>query len=201
MKDLTPRQLEVLNFISAYIKAHNYPPAIREIGDHFEISVKGAHDHVNALKRKGYIRADKRPRTMELLHADTLRKETVEVPIVGTVAAGTPILAEENWEGTVSLPRTLFKEGAVYFALRVQGDSMNLAGIMDGDLAVIEQRSTADDGEIVVAGIEEGMTVKRFFREKNRYRLQPESDNKDHKPRFTQDVQILGRLAHVVRSY
>jgi repressor LexA len=200
MKDVTERQREVLKFITKYINIHAYPPTIREIGDHFEISVKGAHDHVNALKRKGYIRGDSRSRTMELVHKEKHRKDgAVEIPILGPVAAGSPILAEENWEGKIPLHQSLLKEGADYFALRVRGDSMEKAGIMDGDLAIIEQQSIAVNGEIVVAMVNEAMTLKRFFREKNRFRLQPESDK--HKPIYTQDVRILGRLARILRIY
>jgi repressor LexA len=205
MKDLTARQREVLKFITKYINTHTYPPTIREVGDHFEISVKGAHDHIIALKRKGHIRGDNRSRTMELVHKEKHRKdEMVEVPILGTVAAGSPILAEENWEGKIPLHQSQLKEGADYFALRVRGDSMNRAGIMDGDMAIIEQRTVAENGEIVVAMVDEdeGMTIKRFFREKNRrYRLQPESDNPKHTSKIYQDMRILGRLAQIVRTY
>ncbi|MDR2516969.1 MAG: transcriptional repressor LexA [Spirochaetaceae bacterium] len=200
MKELTERQREVLGFITKYIRVHYFPPTIREIGLHFSISIKGAHDHVNSLKRKGYIRADSRSRTMELVHRDTRDRGTVvEVPILGPVAAGSPIMAEENWDGVAPVHESLLKKNAEYFALRVRGDSMEGAGIMDGDLAIIERRDTAENGEIVVAMVNEAMTLKRFFREKNRVRLQPESEK--YKPIYTQDMRMLGRLAQIVRSY
>jgi repressor LexA len=205
MKDLTERQREVLKFIAQYINTHAYPPTIRDVGDFFEMSAKGAHDHINAIKRKGYLRGDSRPRTMELTYKDKKRRDgMVAIPILGTVTAGAPILAEENWEGVVSLHQSLLKDDFDYFALRVRGDSMDRAGIMSGDLAIIQQQNDAENGEIVVAMVDEdeGMTLKRFFLEKNhRFRLQPESDNSKHKPRIYQKIQIIGRLAHIVRSY
>jgi repressor LexA len=205
MKELTPRQKEVLRFIIGYIRNHTYPPAIREIGDHFNISVKGAYDHVDALRKKGFVRmGDKRSRTIEVLKngedSHDLGKPVVEVPLLGTVAAGRPILSEENWEGSIPLHGSMLREGAEYFALNVRGDSMIGAGIVDRDIAVIEKQEYAEDGEIVVAVVDdEAVTLKRFFREPNRVRLQPE--NPHYKPIYTQDVRVLGRLAHIIRSY
>jgi len=204
MKELTERQREVLSFITGYISTHTYPPTIREIADHFSISVKGAYDHLGALKKKGRLRlGDKRSRTIEILKTGAQEpdqvKRSAEVPILGTVAAGRPILAEENWDGTITIPPSMVKKNGQYFALRVRGDSMVLAGIVDGDLAVIEQREVARDGEIVVAVVEEAVTLKRFFRESNRIRLQPE--NPDYSPIYSQDVRVLGRLTGLIRSY
>jgi repressor LexA len=204
MKELTERQREVLSFISAFAKSHTYPPTIREIADHFSISVKGAYDHLNALKKKGYLRLeDKRSRTIEVVHTATEEQEAseqlVQIPILGTVAAGKPILAEENWEGTISLPPFMVKKQGSYFALNIRGDSMIGAGIMDGDLAVIEKRETAHNGEIVVAVVDDAVTLKRFFKESNRIRLQPE--NSAYSPIYYQDVRVLGRLSCIIRSY
>lgn len=203
MKELTERQREVLSFISAFTKAHTYPPTIREIADHFSISVKGAYDHLSALKKKGYLRlADKRSRTIEVVHDKTEHERTeqpVQIPILGTVAAGKPILAEENWEGTISVPPSLVKKQGEYFALNIRGDSMIEAGIMDGDLAVIEKRETAHNGEIVVAVVDDAVTLKRFYKESNRIRLQPE--NSAYSPIYCQDVRVLGRLSCIIRSY
>jgi repressor LexA len=206
MKELTPRQKEVLRFLIGYIQNHAYPPAIREIGDHFGISVKGAYDHVDALRKKGYIRmGDKRSRTIEILKTDEdsqdLSAPMIEVPLVGTVAAGKPILSEENREGSVHLHRSMVKKGSEYFAVKVRGDSMTRADIVEGDIAVIEKQEYAEDGEIVAAVVDEGMTLKRFFKEASRVRLQPESDNPIHKPIYTQNARIAGRLAHIIRSY
>jgi repressor LexA len=202
MKELTKRQKEVLSFIAAYIKSHSYPPTIREIGDHFAISVKGAYDHIAALKRKKCLKQDNnRSRTMELLQSkvDEDLGTVTKVPIVGTVAAGAPILSEENWEGTITLHQSMLKKNKVYFAVRVRGDSMSGAGIMDGDMAIIEKMTVVKNGEIAVAVIDDAVTLKRFFKENARIKLQAE--NPDYKPIYCQDVRILGRLAQIIRHY
>jgi repressor LexA len=201
MKELTDRQREVLTFIIGFIDSHTYPPTIREIAEHFEISIKGAHDHVTALKKKGYVKNDKRSRTMEVIKRDGQEEEDgiIKVPILGPVAAGAPILAEENWDGSVPVHRGMLRKGNRYFALKVKGDSMEGAGILDGDMAIIEQQNTAEDGEIVVAMVNDATTLKRYYREKNRIRLQPENSN--YKPIYSQDVRLLGRVATIIRSY
>ena len=202
MKELTKRQKEVLSFIAAYIKDHAYPPTIREIADNFSISVKGAYDHITALKRKNHLKQDgKRSRAMELVHSDADEESGLisKIPIVGTVAAGIPILSEENWEGTISLHQSMLKKNKTYFALWVRGDSMSGAGIMDGDMAIIEKINVVRNGEIAVAVVDEAVTLKRFFRESSRIRLQAE--NPAYKPIYCQDLRILGRLAQVIRYY
>jgi len=202
MKELTKRQKEVLSFIAAYIKSHSYPPTIREIGDHFSISVKGAYDHIAALKRKQCLKQDNnRSRTMGLVvsKVDEDLGTISKIPIVGTVAAGTPILSEENWEGTITLHQSMLKKNKVYFAVRVRGDSMSGAGIMDGDMAIIEKMTVVKNGEIAVAVIDDAVTLKRFFKENARIKLQAE--NPDYKPIYCQDVRILGRLAQIIRYY
>jgi repressor LexA len=118
---------------------------------------------------------------------------------LGTVAAGKPILAEENWEGTIALPPAMIKKQREYFALHIRGDSMIEAGIMDGDIAVIEKRETAHNGDIVVAVVDDAVTLKRFFKESNRIRLQPE--NSAYSPIYCQDVRLLGKLSCIIRSY
>jgi repressor LexA len=202
MKELTKRQKEVLAFIAAYIKSHSYPPTIREIGDHFSISVKGAYDHIAALKRKQCLKQDNnRSRTMGLVlsKVDEDLGTITKIPVVGTVAAGTPILSEENWEGTITLHQSMLKKNKVYFAVRVRGDSMSGAGIMDGDMAIIEKMTVVKNGEIAVAVIDDAVTLKRFFKENARIKLQAE--NPDYKPIYCQDVRILGRLAQIIRYY
>jgi repressor LexA len=201
VKELTDRQREVLTFIIEFIDSHTYPPTIREIADHFEISIKGAHDHVTALKKKGYVKNDKRSRTMEVIKRDGQEEKDgiVKVPILGPVAAGVPIMAEENWDGSIPVHRGMLRKGSQYFALKVKGDSMEGAGILDGDMAIIEQRNTAENGEIVVAMVNDATTLKRYYREKNRIRLQPENDN--YQPIYSQDVRLLGRVAKIIRSY
>jgi len=202
MKELTKRQKEVLSFIANHINKHSYPPTIREIAEHFTISVKGAYDHVAALKKKNCLKqAGNRSRTMALTESidDEDSRLLAKIPIVGTVAAGVPILSEENWEGTLTMHKPSLKKNRVYFAVKVRGDSMQDAGIMDGDMAVIEKQSAAKNGEIVVAVVDEAVTLKRFFKESSRIRLQAE--NPDYKPIYCQDVRILGRLAQIIRDY
>jgi repressor LexA len=201
MKDMTKRQKEVFNFISGFINAHSYPPTIREIAQYFTMSVKGAHDHVTALKRKGFLTlVEKRPRTIELTggHKENAAS-LVEVPILGTVAAGHPILSEENFDGNIMLHRSMLKKNKKYFALNIRGDSMSGAGILDGDLAIIEKQSAVQNGEIAVVVVDEAVTIKRFFKESTRARLQPE--NPAYKPIYSRDLKVLGRLSGIIRSY
>jgi repressor LexA len=203
MKELTQRQREVLTFIIDYLKKHTFPPTIREIADFFAISVKGAYDHVAALKKKGYIRGDpKRSRTLEIIKNENGDEENtvfIKIPLMGTVAAGIPIEAKENQDGFIPVHSSMLKKNRDYFALKVRGDSMIGAGIMDGDTVVIEKQETAEDGEIVIALVNEAFAIKRFFRESSRIRLQ--SENAKYKPIYSQDVRIFGRLAQVSRSY
>jgi repressor LexA len=202
MKELTERQKEVLTFIAEFISAHNYPPTIREIAEYFSISVKGAHDHVTALKKKGCIKQnDKRSRTLELVRSnseiDTLG--CLEIPLLGTVAAGQPILSEENWDGSVIVHRSMLKKNKKHFAVKVRGDSMSGVGIMDGDTAIIEKQNVVKNGDIAVVVVDEAYTLKRFFKESSRVRLQAE--NPAYKPIYCQNVRVLGRLARILRSY
>jgi repressor LexA len=201
MKELTNRQKEILSFIAGYIKNHAYPPTIREVADHFSISIKGAYDHLTALKRKNCLKQDgSRSRTMELMDRTDEEIGTVfRIPIVGTVAAGVPILSEENWEGTITLHQSTLKKNRTYFAVRVRGDSMTGAGIMNGDMAIIEKVNVVKNGEIAVAVVEDAFTLKRFYRETSRIRLQAE--NPRFKPIYCKDVRILGRLSQVIRYY
>jgi repressor LexA len=199
MKTLTVRQKEVLDFISSYLDEHAYPPTIREMAERFSISVKGAYDHVKALEKKGFLRlGENRSRALELLCREKPERSVVEIPLLGTVAAGRPITADENFSGTVHVPADIVRTAAC-FALSVRGDSMKDVGIFHGDLAVIEERQTADNGEIVVAMIDDAVTLKRFFRESNRVKLMAE--NAAYAPIYTQDVKILGRLRGIIRKY
>ena len=201
MKEPTNRQREVLTFIVDFIHNHSYPPTIREIADHFSISVKGAYDHVSALKRKGKLKfEDKRSRTMEVVRTgeEWEYNNVVSVPILGVVAAGRPILADENWDGSIPVHSSLLKKNRQYFALKVKGDSMRDAGILEKDTALIQKQNTAKNGDIVVAVVDEKVTIKRFFKEANRIRLQPE--NPSHNPIYSQDVRVLGKLAYIIRA-
>jgi repressor LexA len=200
MKTLTDRQREILDFIRSFIGTHKYPPTIREIASHFSISVKGAYDHVTALKKKSFIKCDlNRSRAIEVVDSGAETDSFLSIPLLGNVAAGLPLFSEENLESTIKLHTSALPPGK-YFALHVRGDSMQDAGIMDGDIAVFSQRSQADNGDIVVARInEEAVTLKRFFKEKNRIKLKAE--NPVYPPIYTQNVRVLGKLAYLIRSY
>jgi len=198
MKNLTKRQSEVLNFIKLFIDSHKYPPTIREIAGNFEISVKGAYDHVKALEKKDVISCDtNRSRAIEICSSEK-DEEMISIPVLGNVAAGLPLMASENFDGYISLPSGLLKKGD-FFALYVKGDSMINAGILDGDTAIIKQKSTAENGEIIVALIDDSVTLKRFYKESSRVKLLAEND--DYSPIYTQDIRILGKLVKILRDY
>lgn len=201
MKPLTRRQMEVLSFLASYITEHGYPPSIREIAAFFAISVKGAYDHIKALERKGKVRVgSNRSRALEIVENEpaTTRVEMLEVPILGRVAAGVPLLAAENLVGSMKLPADELRDGE-YFVLSVQGDSMIGAGILDGDLAVIRRQQVADNGAIIVAMLDDAVTLKRFYREPTRVQLRAE--NPAYPPIYTREAQIVGCLARIVRRY
>lgn len=199
MKELTDRQQEILDFLTSFIEKNSYPPTVRETAKAFSISIKGAYDHIKALEKKGAIKLqENRSRALEIISKKEIDNTIAEVPILGAIAAGNPILAEENWTGTIRIPSEYLRSGKC-FALRIQGDSMRDAGIQSGDMAIIEQRPTAENGEIVAALIDDSATLKRFFKENNRIRLQAE--NPDYAPIYTQDVRILGKLKAIIRSY
>lgn len=200
MRGLTQRQLEMLGFLRQFIAEHKYPPTIREISAHFNIAVKAAHDHIHALVRKGVLRCDNnRSRAIEILEDEENHEKGIEVPLLGRVAAGQPLLAESNWEGTILVPRDLASPGD-FFAVQVKGDSMIEAGIMDGDIALIRHQLTANNGDIVVAMIdEESFTLKKFYKEDYRVRLEPA--NKTYSVIWVREVTILGRLRGLIRQY
>lgn len=199
MKSLTLRQQEVLDFIADFIEEHAYPPTIREIADSFSISVKGAYDHVKALEKKGKLRlGENRSRALEIIRPERAERSVVQLPLLGVVAAGKPVFAEENFSGSVPVPADMVRSSSC-FALTVRGDSMKDAGIFNGDIAVIEERQSAENGEIVVAMIDDAVTLKRFYRENNRVKLVAE--NPAYSPIYTQDVKILGRLKGIIRKY
>lgn len=199
MRELTARQREILGFIESYLDDKRYPPSIREIAERFSISVKGAYDHVKALEKKGAIKIDgNRSRALEVVHEEGVGERIAYLPLIGSVAAGKPILASEDFEGRIAVPEGMARDPGS-FALRVKGDSMMNAGILDGDIALIEPRQSAENGEIVVAMVGESATLKRFFKENNRVRLQAENPN--YQPIFSQEVRILGRLKGIIRKY
>lgn len=182
MDDLSPRQRDVLDFIQSTIAQRSIPPTYREIGDALGISsTNGVADHVKALVRKGYLKKANRgapggvARGLMLTPKSQSRRRgaVISVPLLGTVAAGSPILAEENYEKTLHLDRSMTAGNATTYALRVRGDSMIEEGILDGDVVIVRQQNTARNGEIVVAMVDGEATVKFFFREQSRIRLQP----------------------------
>lgn len=203
MRQITDRQKEVLTFISAFTEENSYPPTVREISEHFDISLRAVQDHIAALQKKGYLSlCQKRSRSIRVL-VDGREKEAKpfvsKVPLLGTVAAGKPLLCEENLDGYVNLTEPFVRPGKNYFALRVRGTSMINAGILEGDLAVVEQTSAAADGQIVVAVIDDAITLKRYYKEATRVRLQPE--NPAFQAIYCQDVRIVGILSNIVRTY
>ena len=181
MRGITDRQKEVLTFISSYTEENSYPPTVRDISNHFGISLRAVQDHILALQKKGFLsQSQKKARSIRVL-SDCREKEPEtyigKVPLLGTVAAGKPLLSEENLDGYVNLTEPFVRPGKSYFALRVRGQSMINADILDGDLAVVEQASTAQDGQIIVAVIDDAITLKRYYKEAERIRLQPENPN------------------------
>jgi repressor LexA len=198
-KELTKRQREIFDYIGSYLSRHGYPPTVREIGKAVGLhSSSTVHAHLSKLESLGVVKRDpSKPRALEVMVERA--KKVVRpsgLPLVGQVAAGQPILAEENIEEYLQVPDMVGGEEGDYI-LRVRGDSMKDAGILDGDFVVAHPAERARDGEIVVALMDDEATVKRFFREKDRVRLQPE--NKSMKPIRTRDVHLLGRVVGVFR--
>ena len=197
--DLTKRQKEIFDFIRRYASKYGYPPTVREIGKAVGLqSSSTVHAHLANLEKVGLLRRDPtKPRAIELLVDRAKRAMRGSgLPVVGQVSAGEPILAEENIEEYVQVPAAIGGDQGDY-VLQIKGDSMRDAGILDGDFVVVNQADDADNGEIVVALIEDEATVKRFFREKDRIRLQPA--NKAYKPIRTRDAQVLGKVIGVYR--
>jgi repressor LexA len=201
-KDLTKRQQEIFDFIKKYSAKYGYPPTVRDIGKAVGLaSSSTVHAHLSNLEKVGLLRRDpSKPRAIELLdRAVGAVKDVVGpsgLPLVGHVAAGQPILAEENIEDYVQVPGIAGGEDGEYL-LTIRGDSMKNAGILEGDFVVVRPQDTATDGEIVVALVGEEATVKRFFREDDHVRLQPE--NEDHEPIRTREAKVLGRVVGVLR--
>lgn len=201
MDDLTPRQMQILDFIRREVKVKNYPPSVREIGEAVGLSSSSTvHAHLANLEAKGFIRRDPtKPRAIELLEDDpppSYIPDIVRVPVVGHVTAGEPILAEQNIEDYFPLPKMMVHNDTV-FLLRVRGDSMINAGIIDGDHVIVRQQSSASNGEIVVALLDGEATVKRFYKEKDHIRLQPENDH--YEPLRSPHIAVVGKVIGVFR--
>lgn len=211
---LSKRQTAIYEYICTYTKERGYPPSVREIGAAVGLaSPSTVHMHLKVLQERGLIKRDsKKPRTIEVVPDKALAESqgvrlaspdqdassnVMRLPLIGRVAAGTPILAEQNVEETLALPTSIVGD-ASSFILRVRGDSMIKAGIFDGDYIVVKEQNDAHDGEIVVALIDDSATVKTFYRERDRVRLQPENDSMQ--PIYATNPVILGRVTALIRS-
>ncbi len=205
MDDLSERQQEILRYILNELQKKGYPPSVREIGEAVGLSSSSSvHAQLAKLEEMGYLRRDPtKPRAIEVLYGNS-NSETFNygklryIPVVGSVTAGEPILAEQNIQDFFPLPSDFTNDSDV-FMLKVRGDSMVNAGIFDGDLVIVNKNSTVANGEIIVALIEEEATVKRFYRERDHIRLQPENDK--YEPIIAQNAQVLGKVIGLVRKF
>ena len=197
---ISPKQLEILEYIKKQILAKGYPPAVREICEAVHLrSTSSVHSHLETLEKNGYIRRDPtKPRAIEIVDDDfaLTRREVVNVPIVGTITAGEPILAVENIVDYFPIPVELMPNAEV-FMLKVRGESMINAGIYDGDQVIVQRQPTAENGDIVVALLDDSATVKRFFKENGYYRLQPENDTMN--PIIVSSVEVIGKVIGLMR--
>lgn len=197
---ITPKQQEILEYIKEEILKRGYPPAVRDICEAVHLkSTSSVHSHLETLEKNGYIRRDPtKPRAIEIIDDSfqMVRHEMTSIPIIGTVAAGMPILAQENIEGYFPIPVEFAPNGEA-FILKVKGESMINAGIFDGDQIFVEQCNTARNGDLVVALVDDSATVKTYYKENGHYRLQPENDTMD--PIIVEQVDILGKVFGVFR--
>lgn len=201
MADGKDKQSEIYEFLKTYTENKGYPPSVREICEAVSLrSTSTVHGHLKRLEKKGMIKRDpSKPRALEIAELSAPKKEMINIPIVGKITAGLPILATENIEDTFPIPLDYIKHDKELFMLRVSGQSMVNVGIRDNDLAIIESTQNAINGDIVVALIDDSATIKRFFKEKDHIRLQPENDTMD--PILVDDCKILGKLVGIFRSF
>ena len=199
---ISAKQQEILDYIKSEILSKGYPPAVREICDAVHLkSTSAVHSHLETLEKNGYIRRDPtKPRAIEILDDsfNLIRNEVVNVPILGQVAAGEPIFADQNIEGYFPVLSENMPSGNA-FMLNVRGESMVNIGIYDGDKILVREQSTASNGEIVVALVEDSATVKTFYKEDGHYRLQPENDAMP--PIIVDEVEIVGKVVGLYRAY
>lgn len=197
---ITPKQQQILDYIKDEILLKGYPPTVREICEKVSLkSTSSVHAHLNSLEEKGYIRRDPtKPRAIEIIDDEfgLSRREMTNIPVIGRVAAGEPLLAVENIKDYFAIP-TEFLPNAETYILEVHGDSMINVGFLEGDYLIIEKTDTAKNGDIVVALIDDSVTVKRFYKENGYIRLQPENDNMD--PIIVNDCIIVGRVHALYR--
>ncbi len=199
---ITQKQQEILEYLKKEIMNRGYPPSVREICEAVDLrSTSSVHSHLETLERNGYIHRDPaKPRAIEIVddNFNLTRRELVNVPILGSVAAGAPLLAVENIEGYFPIP-TEYMPNIETFMLNVKGESMVNAGIFDGDKVLVRKQNTAENGDFVVAMVEDGVTVKTFYRENDHIRLQPENDFME--PLILDDVQIMGKVIGLFRMF
>ena len=199
---ISDKQKEILEYIKSEILNRGYPPSVRDICEAVHLkSTSSVHSHLETLEKNGYIRRDPtKPRAIEIID-DTFnlsRREVVNVPLIGRVAAGEPLLATENIETYFPIPAEYMPNDET-FMLKVKGESMINAGIFDGDNILVQRQSTASDGDMVVALVDDSATVKTFYKEQDHYRLQPENDNME--PSSVEDCAILGKVFGVFRFF
>ena len=199
---ITAKQQEILEYIKSEILNKGYPPAVREICEAVHLkSTSSVHSHLETLEKNGFIRRDPtKPRAIEIIDDDfnLVRREIISVPVIGSVAAGEPIFAEQNIEGYLPvLPEDM--PGGEAFMLRVKGESMVNAGIFDGDRVLVKKQESAENGDIIVALVEDAATVKTFYKEDGHFRLQP--DNDTMQPIILDDVTVLGKVTGLFRIY
>ena len=198
---ITAKQREILEYLKSQIINKGYPPAVREICEAVHLkSTSSVHSHLETLEKNGYIRRDPtKPRAIEIMDDsfNMVRKEIVNIPVVGRVAAGSPLLAVENIESYFPVPAELIPAGKETFMLTVKGESMINAGIYEKHLLIVQKQETAHNGDIVVALIDDSATVKTFYKEEGHYRLQPENDTME--PIIADDVQVLGKVISLFR--
>ena len=209
MADISPKQLQILEYLKKEVREKGYPPSVREICEATGLkSTSTVHGHLSRLEKKGYIRRDPtKPRAIEILDGTPdefenyqSEQEIIDVPVIGTITAGTPILAVENIEDTFPLPASYATGGKTLFMLKVKGESMIEAGIFDKDLVLVRQQPSADNGDIVVALIDDDYaTVKTFYKENGHIRLQPE--NSSMSPIIVNDCSILGKVVGLFRKF
>lgn len=202
MKALTAKQQNVYEYIGKKVGQIGYPPSVREIAQQFEISTRAAYDHLRAIEKKGYIRRDPmKPRAIEILGSKTtsvpVAEDVVQIPLLGRVAAGRPILAEENVEEYMTFPVGMVTQNGKIFALEVNGDSMIEDGILDGDFVLVREQPVAETGETVVAMLDDEATVKRFYSRNNHVELVPAHPTME--PIIADEVSILGKVVGVFR--
>ncbi len=197
---ISAKQQEILEYIKENILRKGYPPSVREICEAVKLrSTSSVHAHLETLERNGYIRRDPtKPRTIEVVDEsfNLPRRELVNIPVVGRVAAGEPLLAEQNISDYFPMPVELLPN-ADLFMLKVRGESMINTGILDGDTVIVARQETARNGEIVVAMVDDGATVKRFYRENGHFRLQPENDSME--PIIVNECRVLGKVVGLLR--